>query len=194
MMKEEDESDKQKRAKYNSAHINDNSNNKITKNDPPVQPIKNKSEDSEEKKDWDYVKTKNKNNEQINLNKNEINNEIENEENIENDYEINEEFEEEDEEIIQKEENDNDNNINNIGEDIINKHMVIIKESANILSEEGDLITNIKGVGKKQNFALDNYIDGLELIVDKKLDMYQEIKNKIKKYRKAKISNGKNQE
>ena len=194
MMKEEDESDKQKRVKYNSVHINDNSNNnnKITKKEPTTQQIKNKVKDSEEKKDWDYVKTQNKNNEEINLNQNEINNEMENEENNEN--EINEEFEEEEEEIIQKEENDNDNNINNIGEDIINKHMVIIKESANILSEEGDLITNIKGVGKKQNFTLDNYIDGLELIVDKKLDMYQEIKNKIKKYRKAKISNGKNQE
>ena len=199
MMKEEDESDKQKRVKYNSVHINDNSNNnnnnnnnKITKKEPTTQQIKNKVEDSEEKKDWDYVKTQNKNNEEINLNQNEINNEMENEENNEN--EINEEFEEEEEEIIQKEENDNDNNINNIGEDIINKHMVIIKESANILSEEGDLITNIKGVGKKQNFTLDNYIDGLELIVDKKLDMYQEIKNKIKKYRKAKITNGKNQE
>ena len=196
MMKEEDESDKQKRVKYNSVHINDNSNNnnKITKKEPTTQQIKNKVKDSEEKKDWDYVKIQNKNNEEINLNQNEINNEMENEENNEN--EINEEFEEEEEEIIQKEENDNDNdnNINNIGEDIINKHMVIIKESANILSEEGDLITNIKGVGKKQNFTLDNYIDGLELIVDKKLDMYQEIKNKIKKYRKAKISNGKNQE
>ena len=198
MMKEEDESDKQKRVKYNSVHINDNSNNnnnnKITKKEPNTQQIKNKVKDSEEKKDWDYVKTQNKNNEEINLNQNEINNEMENEENNEN--EINEELEEEEEEIIQKEENDNDNdnNINNIGEDIINKHMVIIKESANILSEEGDLITNIKGVGKKQNFTLDNYIDGLELIVDKKLDMYQEIKNKIKKYRKAKITNGKNQE
>ena len=81
--------------------------------------------------------------------------------------------------------------IKNIGDDIINKHMVIIKESANILSEEGDLITNIKGVGKVQNFTLDDYIDGLENIVDKKLDMYQDIKNKIKKYRKAKILNGK---
>ena len=69
--------------------------------------------------------------------------------------------------------------------------MVIIKESANILSEEGDLITNIKGVGKVQNFTLDDYIDGLENIVDKKLDIYQDIKNKIKKYRKAKILNGK---
>ena len=197
MMKEEDESDKQKRVKYNSVHINDNSNNnnnKITKKEPNTQQIKNKVKDSEEKKDWDYVKTQNKNNEEINLNQNEINNEMENEENNENEI-LNEEFEEEEEEIIQKEENDNDNdNNNNIGEDIINKHMVIIKESANILSEEGDLITNIKGVGKKQNFTLDNYIDGLELIVDKKLDMYQEIKNKIKKYRKAKITNGKNQE
>ena len=76
-------------------------------------------------------------------------------------------------------------NLNNIGEDIVNKHMVIIKEAANILSQEGDLITNIKGVGKEQNFTLDNYIDGLELIVDKKLDMYGDIKNRIKKYRKA---------
>ena len=197
MMKEEDELDKQKRSKYNSVHINDNPNNKTTKDEPPVQRIKKKSEDLEEKKDWDYVKTKDKNNEQINLNSNQINNEIENEneENNDNENEIeNEEFEEEEEEIIQKEENYNDNNINNIGEDIINKHMIIIKESANILSEEGDLITNIKGVGKVQNFTLDNYIDGLESIVDKKLDMYQEIKNKIKKYRKAKISNGKNQE
>ena len=41
------------------------------------------------------------------------------------------------------------------------------------------------------HFTLDNYIDGLELIVDKKLDMYQDIKNKIKKYRKAKKGNGK---
>ena len=194
MMKEEDELDKQKRAKYNSTHTNDNNNNKIIKNEPPIQPVINKSEDPEEKKDWDYVKTQNKSNEHINLNQNQnqINNEIENEENNnDNDNEINEEFEEEEEEIVQKKEIDN---VNNIGEDIINKHMIIIKESANILSEEGDLITNIKGVGKAQNFTLDNYIDGLELIVDKKLDMYQEIKNKIKKYRKAKISNGKKQE
>ena len=97
-------------------------------------------------------------------------------------------MEEEEEQNEEKEENED---FNDIGEEIINKHMVIIKESANILSEEGDLITNIKGVGKTQNFTLDDYIDGLELIVDKKLDMYQDIKTKIKKYRKAKISNGK---
>ena len=108
---------------------------------------------------------------------------------------------EENEENVEEDENEEEEgaitpfrekeDLNYIGEDIINKHMVIIKESANILSEEGDLITNIKGVGKVQNFTFDDYIDGLEIIVDKKLDMYEEIKTKIKKYRKAKKSNGK---
>ena len=95
--------------------------------------------------------------------------------------ELQENNEKKEEEEAKTEENPN---LNNIGEDIVNKHMVIIKEAANILSQEGDLITNIKGVGKEQNFTLDNYIDGLELIVDKKLDMYGDIKNRIKKYRR----------
>ena len=108
----------------------------------------------------------------------------EEEKEVKNEEEENMEIEEFNEEYEVPEENPN---INNIGEDIVNKHMVIIKEAANILSQEGDLITNIKGVGKEQNFTLDNYIDGLELIVDKKLDMYGDIKNRIKKYRKSGI-------
>ena len=113
----------------------------------------------------------------------------EKEENEENE-EIPEEEEGEINHIEDKDDKEDKEDLNFIGEDIISKHMVIIKEAANILSEEGDLITNIKGVGKKQNFTLDNYIDGLELIVDKKLDMYADIKSKIKKYRKAQKING----
>ena len=165
MMKEESELDKQKRNKYNKNNININNEEKLNQ----IKQIQ-KSEKINEKE------------EQIDLNE-----EINDEENIEennNNNELNEEMEEE-------EQNEENEDFNYIGEEIINKHMVIIKESANILSEEGDLITNIKGVGKTQNFTLDDYIDGLELIVDKKLDMYQEIKTKIKKYRKAKMLNGK---
>ena len=93
--------------------------------------------------------------------------------------------------------NEDDNNIDEelgiIGEDIINTHMVYLREAANILSEEGDLVTNIKGVGKKNNISLDEYISSLEKIVDKKLDMYGDIKGKIRKYKKfAKNKNGKN--
>ena len=88
---------------------------------------------------------------------------------------------------------DGDEELNKIGEDIINTHMTYIREAANILSEEGDLVTNIKGVGKEKSFTLDEYISGLEKIVDKKLNMYGDIKGKIKKYKKiAKKKNGKN--
>ena len=187
MMKEEDELDKQKRTKYNydnsssnkntnintDKNNNKNNNNNIEKNDKIA-----------EKKD-NY---NNQNNEIINKS-NKINKEDEQDKEVKNEEEENMEIEEFNEEYEVPEENPN---LNNIGEDIVNKHMVIIKEAANILSQEGDLITNIKGVGKEQNFTLDNYIDGLELIVDKKLDMYGDIKNRIKKYRKAKKENGNN--
>ena len=192
MMKEDDELDKLKRNKYNYSNIkekdiedkNNDKNKKIIqleKND------KSKEEDLDEK-DWDYVKNKNKNNEEINTNSNSNNNAIDNENYAENDEEFQEE--EEEGEINHIEDIEDKEDLNNLGEDIINKHMVIIKEAANILSEEGDLITNIKGVGKVHNFTLDNYVDGLELIVDKKLEMYADIKNKIKRYRKAQKING----
>ena len=217
MMKEEDEIDKQKRNKYNyninvninNNNININNSNNNEKNNIISKTEKTNNNNNEEldEKDWGYIQNQNKSNIDNNSNTNEIidkdenenenvdeenenieneENENENSENIEN-KEFNEEMEEEEK---QTEENIKED-IKNIGDDIINKHMVIIKESANILSEEGDLITNIKGVGKVQNFTLDDYIDGLENIVDKKLDMYKDIKNKIKKYRKAKILNGK---
>jgi hypothetical protein len=190
MMKEDDELDRQKHNKYNY-NINTDKNVENKKIIQSEKNNKNKDEDLDNK-DWDYVLNKNKNNEENNSNQNnnvsDIENYIENEEKEENE-DVPEE-EEGEGEINHIEDKDDSENLNFIGEDIISKHMVIIKEAANILSEEGDLITNIKGVGKAQNFTLDNYIDGLESIVDKKLDMYAEIKSKIKKYRKAQKING----
>ena len=198
MMNEESELDKQKRNKYNYGNNNDNNNNIKTKNNKAEEKRlfsndnKPEKKDSMEKIDIDLKKNQFFSDEKIKTNKEDDN---EDEENINNE----EEEEEENEENIKIDEfNEMDEipeenpNINSIGEDIVNKHMIIIKEAANILSQEGDLITNIKGVGKEQNFSLDNYIDGLELIVDKKLDMYGDIKNRINKYRKAKKENGNN--
>ena len=181
MMKEEDELDKQKRTKYN--YDNNNSINKNTNINTDKNNNNNNNKIAEKKDNYN-----NQNNEQINKS-NIINKEEEQDNEVKDGEEENMEIEEFNEEYEVPEENPN---LNNIGEDIVNKHMVIIKEAANILSQEGDLITNIKGVGKEQNFTLDNYIDGLELIVDKKLDMYGDIKNRIKKYRKAKKENGNN--
>ena len=186
MMKEEDELDKQKRTKYNydNSLSNKNTNINTDKNNNKNNNNIEKNDKIAEKKD-NY---NNQNNEIINKS-NKINKEDEQDKEVKNEEEENMEIEEFNEEYEVPEENPN---LNHIGEDIVNKHMVIIKEAANILSQEGDLITNIKGVGKEQNFTLDNYIDGLELIVDKKLDMYGDIKNRIKKYRKAKKENGNN--
>ena len=201
MMKEDDELDRQKYNKYNYNNLNTDNNNNNSENKKIVQSDKNdKNKDEDlDKDDWDYVKNKNKNNEENNSNQNNNESDIENIENYigneeKEENEENEEIPEEEEgeinHIEDKDDKEDKEDLNFIGEDIISKHMVIIKEAANILSEEGDLITNIKGVGKKQNFTLDNYIDGLELIVDKKLDMYADIKSKIKKYRKAQKING----
>ena len=69
-------------------------------------------------------------------------------------------------------------------DDIINYHMNIIKEDAKLLSQEGDLITNIKGVGKEEDFKMDEYIAGLDKIIEQKLKLYNIMKGKVDKYKK----------
>ena len=69
-------------------------------------------------------------------------------------------------------------------DDIINYHMNIIKEDARLLSQEGDLITNIKGVGKEEDFKIDEYIAGLDKIIEQKLKFYNNMKGKVDKYKK----------
>ena len=68
-------------------------------------------------------------------------------------------------------------------DDIINYHMNIIKEDARLLSQEGDLITNIKGVGKEEEFKMDEDIAGLDKIIEQKLKLYNNMKGKVEKYK-----------
>jgi kinesin family protein 2/24 len=68
-------------------------------------------------------------------------------------------------------------------DDIINYHMNIIKEDARLLSQEGDLITNIKGVGKEEDFKMDEYIAGLDKIIEQKLKLYTNMRGKVEKYK-----------
>ena len=69
-------------------------------------------------------------------------------------------------------------------DDIISYHMNIIKEDARLLSQEGDLITNIKGVGKEEDFKMDEYIAGLDKIIEQKLKLYNNMRGKVDKYKK----------
>lgn len=67
---------------------------------------------------------------------------------------------------------------------IVNLHMTIIKEDARLLTEEGDLITNIKGIGEDSELEMEVYASRLDKIIDKKISLYSDLKLKIDTYKK----------
>jgi hypothetical protein len=68
-------------------------------------------------------------------------------------------------------------------DNIMNLHMEIIKDDAKLLTEEGDLLSNIKGFGENEDFKMDAYISGLERIINRKLLIYGNIKKKVELYK-----------
>ena len=200
-MMNEDNNETKKRNKYSNKSTynkNNDHNKKTVDNSDKININRDESEndndneeEDEDEKDWNYVKKMEEKDNENTLAKNEIINDIYTNEDEDNNNEDIEDEDNENDDVDNNNqnnfENENtiDDEINKIGEDIIAYHLNVIKESANSLSDEGDLVTNIKGVGKKQKFTLDEYILGLEKIVDKKLDMYGKIKGKILKYKKT---------
>ena len=69
-------------------------------------------------------------------------------------------------------------------DDIVATHMEVIKQDAKMLTEEGELITKIKGIGAtEENFNMDDYLKRLEKILDKKINIYSGLQNKIDVYK-----------
>jgi hypothetical protein len=66
---------------------------------------------------------------------------------------------------------------------LISSHMNVIKDEAKLLTEEGNLISNIKGV-TDENYTMDEYAKRLEEIIERKLEYYKELKKKIEEYKK----------
>lgn len=52
-----------------------------------------------------------------------------------------------------------------------------------MLTEEGELITNIKGIGDEPDFKMDEYSGRLEKIINKKIAIYTDLKKKIEIYK-----------
>lgn len=78
-----------------------------------------------------------------------------------------------------------EDNYEGFDEDIILTHMNIIKDDAKLLTDEGILISNFKGVGKETS-DMEEYTSKLETIINKKLSIYQELKRKLDKYQNSK--------
>ena len=64
-------------------------------------------------------------------------------------------------------------------ENLIERHMRIIKEDAKFLTEEGDLLTNLKGIGPDNDIQMDEYVKSLDYIINKKLTLYLDLKKKM---------------
>jgi hypothetical protein len=67
-------------------------------------------------------------------------------------------------------------------ENLIANHMDIIKNEAQLLTEEGNLISKIKGI-TEENYTMEEYVPKIEEIINSKLKYFRELKNKIKKYK-----------
>lgn len=52
-----------------------------------------------------------------------------------------------------------------------------------MLTEEGELITNIKGIGDETDFRMDEYTTRLEKIINKKISLYNDLKKKLDTYK-----------
>ena len=73
-------------------------------------------------------------------------------------------------------------NIEQEQENLISYHIDIIKNEAKLLSEEGNLISKIKGVSE-ENYTMEEYMPKLEDIIQLKLAYFKELKQKIKEYK-----------
>ena len=96
---------------------------------------------------------------------------------------------------INEEEDNNQNNENNMmgetqnipyiveeQEALIANHMDIIKSEAQLLTEEGNLISKIKGI-TEENYSMEEYVPKIEDIIETKLKYFRELKEKIKEYK-----------
>jgi hypothetical protein len=67
-------------------------------------------------------------------------------------------------------------------ENLISNHIDIIKSEAKLLSEEGNLISKIKGISE-ENYSMEAYVPEIEEIIKLKLNYFHELKEKIKEYK-----------
>ena len=69
-------------------------------------------------------------------------------------------------------------------DDIITTHMEVVKQDAKLLTEEGRLISLIKGIGsEEEKIEIDEYIQRLENVLDQKVNIYSGLQDKIDVYK-----------
>jgi len=74
-------------------------------------------------------------------------------------------------------------NIEQEQENLISYHIDTVKNEAKLLSEEGNLISKIKGISE-ESYSMEEYMPKLEEIIKLKLAYFKELKQRIEDYKK----------
>lgn len=70
-------------------------------------------------------------------------------------------------------------------ENILNGHLECVKEEAQLITQEGELITKIeKAMVNETNYDMKGYLDMAENIARKKLEMYSKLLGDISEFKR----------
>lgn len=68
-------------------------------------------------------------------------------------------------------------------EEFRGKHFEYLKEAAKMLTEEGDLISNVQGFGEEE-YDMDEYVLRMEKIIKRNLEIYGDLQERIVRIKK----------
>ena len=68
-------------------------------------------------------------------------------------------------------------------EELRTVHLDYLKEAAKLLTEEGNLISNLTGFGN-EDYDMDDYVNRMEKIVKRNLEIYGDLQNRIGRFKK----------
>ena len=67
-------------------------------------------------------------------------------------------------------------------EDLISSHMLFIKENAQILTQEGELISYVQ---ETEDYDIDYYVEKIGKIAARKLQIYMQLRDKMMDFKKS---------
>lgn len=68
-------------------------------------------------------------------------------------------------------------------EELRNKHLAYLREAAQLLTEEGQLISNVQGVGNEE-YDIDTYVNRMERIIARNLEIYTDLQKRVGKFKR----------
>ena len=69
-------------------------------------------------------------------------------------------------------------------EDLLNNHLDCVKEEAQLITQEGELITKIeKAMVNEDGYDMDGYLEVVEAIARKKIEMYSHLLKSVRSFK-----------